>query len=204
MPGYTLMSVAPSLMNPRILGAAGSRGVQGRPNVLARLPSKLPISALTRRTTSQSLAIEEAIPRLSSLSLTQSESRPGGAEEEPSLLRGFQATVPSSELAKVRRRKVRGGLGDEDLGGEKIGLKRLGDQARGLLTNGSEREEEGLGVGRKQRRRRKARESSVRRVEGKLHLEDLKQQADEIRIDKENLTVRKVRYNIILSADLSP
>lgn len=187
----SLTAVAPSLLNPRILNAAG-RG-SPRPGVLGRLPSTLPIANLARRTTSQSLAIVEAIPQLSALSLNDPPAAPGGAEEEVSLLRGFQATVPSSELAKVRRRKIRGGLGDEDLGGEKIGLKRLGDRARGLLTDGSEREDEGLGVGRKQRRRRKARESGVRRVEGKLHLEDLKQQADEIRIDKENLYVRRVR-----------
>lgn len=86
---------------------------------------------------------------------------------------------------------IRGGLVDEDLGYEKIGLKRLGDRARGLLTEGEDADHEGLGVGRKNRKKRRERKD-MRRLEGKLHLEDLVKQADEIAQDKENLNIRTV------------
>lgn len=83
---------------------------------------------------------------------------------------------------------------DEDMGHEKFGLKRLGDQARGLLTEGEKGEQE-LGVGRSGKKRRKGRHSrkSSSGLGGKIHLEDLLQQADEIAQDKENLHVRTVR-----------
>jgi len=89
---------------------------------------------------------------------------------------------------------LRGGLVDQGLGYERIGLKKLGDRARGLLT---ERDKDGgsedsLGVGRKSRRKKRARISESRNLEGKLHLEDLLKQADEIAQDKENLHVRTV------------
>jgi division protein 1 len=117
---------------------------------------------------------------------------PGG--DQPSLIRGFKATVPSSELPKQRRRMIRGGLVDADLGYEKIGLKKLGDRARGLLTERDDGQEDidGLGVGRKHRKRRRTRMSEGRHLEGKMHLEDLLKQADEIAQDKENLHVRTV------------
>jgi division protein 1 len=118
--------------------------------------------------------------------------------EQPSLIKGFKATIPSSELPKQRRRLIRGGLGEEELGG-KLGLKKLGDRARGLLTEGCEdgdpRDQQELEMGRKSTRR-KARER--RRVQdahggrGKLCLEDLVKQADEISQDKENLHTRTV------------
>lgn len=80
------------------------------------------------------------------------------------------------------------------MGHEKIGLKVLGDRARGLLTEGGEGEE--LGVGQRNKRRRKGRHSKIGSggFGGKLHLEDLVQQADEIAQDKENLHVRTVSY----------
>lgn len=90
---------------------------------------------------------------------------------------------------------IRGGLVDEDLGFEKIGLKKLGDRARGLLTEISEEDSEGeLGVGRKNKKRRKDRQGRNRSnsLQGKMHLEDLVQQADEIAKDKDNLQVRTV------------
>jgi division protein 1 len=130
------------------------------------------------------------------MSLDPTSSGPQVAQEEPpSLIRGFRATIPSSEVAKQRRRMIRGGLIEEELGG-KIGLKKLGDRARGLLMErGEEEEERELDVGRKSRRRKareSRRQSDGRHLEGKLHLEDLLQQADEIAQDKENLQVRTV------------
>ena len=140
-----------------------------------------------------------------------------------SLIRGFKATIPTSELAKQRRRRVRGGVADDDLllldddgqgagsssaarlaGRNKIGLKKLGDRARGLLTNEGEEQteielEEERSRARKSRRRRLrkgrgakgegARELGI--IEG-LGLDELTRQVKEIAVDKDNLTVRKV------------
>ncbi|EJT46557.1 peripheral protein of the cytosolic face of the outer membrane, Mdv1p [Trichosporon asahii var. asahii CBS 2479] len=115
-----------------------------------------------------------------------------------SLIRGFKATIPTSELSKQRRRLIRGGLVDEDLGG-KLGLKALGDRARGLLTDGSDEIEAQHEAKRKDKRsrRKKLRErrSTMAHLEGKLHLEDLLQQADEIAQDKDNLAVRQSLIN---------
>jgi len=101
---------------------------------------------------------------------------------------------------------IRGGLVDEDLGHEKIGLKKLGDRARGLLTEGDDAES-GLGVGRKSRKKRRERVDARKRA-GRLHLEDLVKQADEIAQDKENLNVRTVSRShkivAVFSADDRP
>jgi division protein 1 len=98
---------------------------------------------------------------------------------------------------------IRGGLVDEDLGFEKIGLKKLGDRARGLLTEIGEEDENELGVGRKSKKKRKDRQGRNRSnsLQGKMHLEDLVQQADEITKDKENLQVRTVSMGSISSGD---
>ncbi|KAK4688019.1 hypothetical protein P7C73_g2094, partial [Tremellales sp. Uapishka_1] len=198
-----LSDLAPSLMNPRFINAANAfapsrLGQPSRPSSspfpLLRLPTALPggLQMMPNKTTSNSLAILEAVPKLSRLSLDVPRNAP--EVESVSLIKGFKATVPSSEVAKQRRRRVRGGLVDEDLGSEKLGLKLLGDRARGLLTERGEEDDDGLGVGKKQKRRRRARESrrisEGRHLEGKLHLEDLLQQADEIAQDKENLNTR--------------
>lgn len=161
---------------------------------LLRLPTVLPagLQNLPNRTTSSSLAIIEAVDNLASLSLDTPLNGPG--EELPSLIRGFKATIPSSELPKQKRRLIRGGIVDEDLGG-KIGLKRLGDRARGLLTERGDDDldlnEDLSGRSKKRRKQRESRrQSEGRHLEGKLHLEDLLHQADEIAQDKENLHVR--------------
>jgi division protein 1 len=184
--------VAPSLMQSKYLNRPpGSRpldragGRPAPPHSLLRLPTVLPggLSKLTIPQTSQSLAILESVPRLEQLSL---DPLPGQTPQEPapSLIRGFKATIPSSELAKQRRRMIRGGLVDEDMGHEKIGLKKLGDRARGLL-------------GQRGLKRRKGRHSKIGSggLAGRIHLEDLVQQADEIAQDKENLHVRTVSYS---------
>jgi division protein 1 len=156
-----------------------------------RLPTALPsgLSGLPFSTSANTLTIQEAVERLTHMSMDQT----AESNLTPSLIRGFKATVPSSELPKQRRRMIRGGLVDADLGYEKIGLKKLGDRARGLLTEGEvdeQQDRDGLGVGRRRKKRRERKDS--RRLEGKLHLEDLVKQADEIAQDKENLNVRTV------------
>lgn len=91
---------------------------------------------------------------------------------------------------------LRGEIVDADIGGDgKLGLKKLGDRARGLLTEGGEEQDGELAIGRKSRRRKKkrdARRNSSGHLESKLHLEDLLQQADEIAQDKDNLRIRQV------------
>ncbi|WVR03464.1 mitochondrial division protein 1 [Kwoniella sp. DSM 27419] len=200
-----LSDLAPSLMQPRFLNAAnnyaGSQALgqpPSRPSGLLRLPTSLPqgLQNVGNRATSNSLAILEAVDRLTAMSLSANPSS-ASQEEPPSLIKGFKATIPSSKLAKQRRRMIRGGLVDADLGFEKIGLKKLGDRARGLLTEGGGEEEDPseLEIGRKAKRRKRQREgrriSEGRHLQGKLHLEDLVQQADEITQDKENLHVRQ-------------
>lgn len=207
-------------MQPRILQHAPTSGSRplarpgsghASPHPLLRLPTTLPSSfaQLAARETSSSLAILEVAPSLAGLSLDNPLA--GMQEEPPSLIRGFRATIPSSELPKQRRRRVRGGLVDEDLrlggpggAGPGLGLKKLGERARGLLTDrqqgeeGSDTDSLGLGVGRrrKKRREREWRSTSLgKQIEGKLHLEDLVKQADEIAKDKENLQVRTVSWS---------
>ena len=187
-------------MQPRMVNAArnasSSRALQRpptRPGGLLRLPTSFPIgvTGIPTRATSNSLVIQEAVERLTSMSLDPQTST-AQEEELPSLIRGFRATMPSSELPKQRRRMLRGGMVDADFGYEKIGLKRLGDRARGLLTDGNE-EEMTDGAGRRSRRRKHRRGGSFGRAgTSKLRLEDLVQQADEIAQDKENLHVRTV------------
>lgn len=184
--------VAPSLMQPRY-----SRGLAGRPSSpmparpgLLRLPTNIPGLNMgpVQPTSSTGIQILERADALTRLALD---------DEAPavSLIRGFKATIPTSELSKQRRRLIRGGLVDEDLGG-KLGLKALGDRARGLLTDGSDEVEAQHEAKRKDKRsrRKKLRErrSTMAHLEGKLHLEDLLQQADEIAQDKDNLAVRQV------------
>lgn len=198
-------------MHPRILGNAAASnskrtlppGPAPRPNALLRLPTSLPggFATLSNRQTASSLAIIESVDKLASLSLDQPRLHPL-QEEQPSLIRGFKATIPSSEVAKQRRRLIRGGMAEEELGG-KMGLKRLGDRARGLLTEGGE---EGEGSesshdgGRKSRRkaREKRRAAEGKNAKGKkYHLEDLVKQADEIAQDKDNLQTRTVSLHTI-------
>ncbi|WWC66892.1 mitochondrial division protein 1 [Kwoniella pini CBS 10737] len=201
-----LSDLAPSLMQPKFLNAASTYGPSkslgkppSRPNSLLRLPTALPsgLSNVGTKPTSSSLAILEAVDRLQSLSLI--EENQGEEGEQPSLIRGFKATIPSSELAKQRRRVIRGDIVDADLGNSKLGLKKLGDRARGLLTNHEENhlEEDELALNRKSKRKKRQRDhnrrisESRRQLEGKLKSEDLVQQADEIQQDKENLHVRQ-------------
>jgi len=198
-------------MQPRFLNAATNHNSPrtlprpASPYQLLRMPTSLPagITSLPNRTTSSSLAILEAVDKLASLSLEKPKDGPEGAA--PSLIRGFKATVPSSEMPKQRRRMLRGGVVDEGLGYEKIGLKKLGNRARGLLTERDEDagSEDSLGVGRKLKRKKRARISESRHLEGKLHLEDLVKQADEIAQDKENLQVRTVRATLITRSELT-
>ncbi len=75
-----------------------------------------------------------------------------------------------------------------------MGLKRLGDKARGLLTEGDEEDEleKGLGVGRKQRKKRKGGRTGSIGPAKQMSMEELAIEVDEIGLDKDNLRVRRV------------
>lgn len=170
--------------------------------------------------TSASLAIIEGAPALLNLTIPAAEAglvnaaqneveqTATGSESQVSLYRGFKATVPTSELAKQRRRQVRGNIADDDLlltassssGGRALGLKKLGDRARGLLTEGEDQTEAELeeerSRARKLRRRRLrkgrggAQDGELAAIQG-LGLDELTRQVKEIAVDQDNLRVRK-------------
>lgn len=67
--------------------------------------------------------------RQASSSLTAYDDQSASASQV-SLLRGFEATIPSAKQARSRRRRERAREGP------RLGLKQMGDRARGLLTDG--------------------------------------------------------------------
>lgn len=209
-------------MNPKGIGARNTSAARilgsyegGTMSALGRFSTGLPQTFFKynkEKPTSTSLMIMEAVPRLLATPVDADDGdvftahRRTTVDKVP-LIQGFKATIPSSEMAKQRRRRVRGGLADEEVGGGlggKIGLKRLGDQARGLLTEGDGDgdiivAEDAKTVGRKSRRRRRG-YKDARHAGGKeLGLEELMRQADEIGMDKENLRVRRVSSALLAS-----
>ena len=188
--------VAPVLMTPKLVHAASSSskprsslGPAGNRMDLAalgRAPLRLTLG--TRRITSTDLQIAEATDELLAAEVPDEEP-PSGV----SLLRGFNATIPSSERGKARRRQMR------NVEAPRMGLKKLGMNARGLLTedDASGSEDDLVVVGRetnvtsRQKGKRRARESLSASVSfGK---EELRRQKKEILLDKENIHVRRVR-----------
>ena len=122
---------------------------------------------------------------------------PEGVAQNVSLLRGFNATIPSAEKGRVRRRQTR------NVDTPRLGLKKMSLGARGLL-GADEDEDDGESVaseedvvmvgtarGRKSKVKRKGRQSlSAAKV---LGADELTRQTHEIERDKENLHVRRVR-----------
>lgn len=192
-------------MTPRMVNAAAT--VNGRPRpvegsstihrsrvdfaTLGRAPMRFGIG--TRRITSRDLQIVEASEEL----LGEEIPEPEGVAQDVSLIRGFQATIPSADKSRTRRRQTR------NVEAPRIGLKKLGMNARGLLADEEEHEGESVASeedlvmvgkpeprGRKLKPKRKGRQSlSAGKVFG---TEELKRQTHEIRRDKENLHVRRV------------
>lgn len=185
-------------MNPRLVAAT----VNSRSNAIAsqaktshaldfatlgRAPLRMTLGS--RRITSGDLQIVEAADEL-----LQSEV-PEPEVEGVSLLRGFNATIPSSNKSRARRRKMR------SIDTPRIGLKKLGMNARGLLTDEAEddklegqsvaSEEDMIMIGGKMDRKGKGRESlSTSKTLGK---DELVRQQKEIIRDKENVHVKRVK-----------
>ncbi|KAF7310505.1 Trp-Asp repeats containing protein [Mycena chlorophos] len=194
-----LSDLAPVIMTPRMINETANAHM--RRQTMGSLPpppssnSKLDFATLgrtpkkfgSRRITSGDLSIVEATEDL----LSQEIPEPVGVASDVSLLRGFNATIPSAEQGKVRRRQMR------SVETPRIGLKRLGMSARGLLTDDDEHdgqsvtsEEDVVVVPRDAGKgRRRGRESlSTAKTLGR---DELTRQSKEIIRDKENIHVKR-------------
>ncbi|EGO02824.1 hypothetical protein SERLA73DRAFT_47795 [Serpula lacrymans var. lacrymans S7.3] len=162
---------------------------------LGRAPMRMSLGG--RRITSRDLQIVEATEELLDAEVPE----PEGVASNVSLLRGFNATIPSAEKSRTRRRQMR------NVDTPRIGLKKLGMSARGLLMDEEEDEDEGRSVAseedvvvvtkaherNKRKGKRRGRESlSASKTLGK---EELTRQTKEIMRDKENLHVRRSLIN---------
>ncbi|KAH9005869.1 WD40 repeat-like protein [Lactarius hatsudake] len=193
-----LADLAPVIMTPKMM--AHAQTVSARPRAvgvsstrptldfatIGRTPLRLGLGA--RRTTSRELQVVEMASEL--LAAPLPDASPDEEVGMPSLLRGFEATVPSADSARVRRRATR------NVDAPRLGLKRMSLGARGLLAepaaDEAESEEDVVVVTRERGRRgrkKRGRESlSANKVFGR---EELERQTREIARDKENLHVRR-------------
>jgi division protein 1 len=188
-------------MTPRLMNAASSGPSKPRESInhrmdfatLGRAPLRLSLG--TKRITSTDLQIAEATEEL----LAEEIPEPEGVAQDISLLRGFNATIPSSQRGKTRRRQMR------NVDTPHMGLKKLGMNARGLLTEDDDSgmsEDDLVIVARSNKSRGKQKEKT--RLKGKrraresfgatvsLGQDELKRQTQEILLDKENIHVRRV------------
>lgn len=178
---------------PRAVGTSSTRPALDFATI-GRAPLRLGLGA--QRKTSRELEVVETASDLLAAAL------PDASPEEmgmPSLLRGFEATVPSAETARARRRATR------NVDAPRLGLKRLSLGSRGLMTEAAveeaESEEDVVVVARERGRhgrKKRGRESlSANKVFGR---EELERQTREIARDKENLHVRRVRFPLTAQA----
>lgn len=200
-----LTDLAPVIMTPRMMNAAATVSSRSRGSLGASAPggSRLDFATLgrapmrltlgTRRITSRDLQIVEATDELLDAEIPEAE----GVASDVSLLRGFNATVPSSEKNRTRRKQMR------NVETPRIGLKKLGMSARGMMMEDEEdrsiaSEEDVVVVSRldergKRKGKRRGRESlSAAKTLGK---DELRRQTQEILLDKENLHVRRSLIN---------
>ncbi|KIK15880.1 hypothetical protein PISMIDRAFT_686895 [Pisolithus microcarpus 441] len=194
-----LSDLAPVIMTPRMMHAAATvtsrsrGGINGVLNgssrmdfaTLGRAPMRLTLGS--RRVTSRDLQIVEAKEELLSAEVPE----PEGIASDVSLLRGFNATIPSSDRNRTRRRQVR------NVDTRKVG-SRQGLLTRGTPDEGEQGEERRSTAGEdgalvvgpgKTKGKRMPRESlSTTKLLGK---DELSRQAQEIIRDRENLHVRR-------------
>jgi division protein 1 len=173
-------------VRPRAIGTSSTRPTLNF-STIGRTPLRLGLGA--RRTTSRELEVVETASELLTAAL------PDAPQPDemgmPSLLRGFEATVPSADTARARRRATR------NVDAPRLGLKRLSLGARGLMAEEAESEEDVVVVvareqrGRRGRKKRGRESLSANKVFGR---EELERQTREIARDKENLHVRRVGF----------
>ncbi|KAG6814439.1 hypothetical protein H0H92_007443 [Tricholoma furcatifolium] len=198
-----LSDLAPVIMTPRMINSAATVASRPRASIADSHAGKSRLDFATlgrarmsfgsRRITSRDLQIVEATEELLEAEVPDT----GDNSSSVSLLRGFNATIPSADQSRTRRRQMR------NVETPRIGLKKLGMSARGLLTE--EDDNEGQSVtseddvvvvsaseaGKKGKKR--GRESlSAQKILGK---EELTRQTQEIQRDKENLHVRRSLIN---------
>ena len=153
---------------------------------IGRAPLRFTVN---RRITSRDLQVVEAANELLEAEVPE----PEGVASNVSLLRGFNATIPSAEKGKSRRRQTR------NVDTPTLGLKKLGLNARGLLA---EDEHEGqnavsdddvvlVNETTPKAKRRPRPSLATAKTLGK---DELKRQRGEILKDKENIQVKRVRY----------
>lgn len=164
---------------------------------LGRAPLRLSMGS--RRITSRDLQIVEATDEL----LQSEVPEPDGVASSVSLLKGFNATIPSADVGRTRRRQMR------SVDAPRIGLRKLGMNARGLLTDDEDHDgrsvtsEDDVVIVSPQESasksgKRRGRESlSASKLFGK---DELTRQRKEIVRDKENLHVKRVRMYLISRA----
>ncbi|KAF9015415.1 WD40-repeat-containing domain protein [Cyathus striatus] len=200
-----LSDLAPAIMTPRMMTSAAT--ISSRSNsslgtshisgsrldfaTLGRAPLKLGLGS--RRITSRDLQIVEATDELLEAEVPE----PEGVASDVSLLRGFNATIPSADQSRSRRRRTR------TVNTPRLGLKRLGMAARGLMMDEDEYEDQiscseddahSVSPADSARRfKRRTRESLS--TSKKLGKEELTRQTKEIQRDKENLHVRRSLIN---------
>ncbi|KAI0089996.1 WD40 repeat-like protein [Irpex rosettiformis] len=190
-------------MTPRMASAtanAASRRVIGSSSVsssrmdfatLGRAPLRIGLGS--RRMTSRDLQVIEATDEL----LEEEIPEPEGVASNVSLLKGFNATIPSAEKARTRRRQTR------NIDAPRLGLKKLGMGSRGLLMDDEDEsvasEEDVVLVGSSTSKGKKGKTTRKGRtsLSAKVHLgkEELVRQTHEIQRDKENLHVRRALIN---------
>ncbi|KAK4703317.1 hypothetical protein P7C70_g2902, partial [Phenoliferia sp. Uapishka_3] len=120
------------------------------------------------------------------------------------LIRGFAATTPAAQMARLERRRKRAGLGEQALGLEgKLGLKARGDKARGLLAADGEDDVTELGInrrtsgaqGKKRRTHRKSDSGGVVPDEIELSPEELVKDGQAVEQDMSNVSVKRALLN---------
>src|SRR6266576_5730540 len=120
-------------MTPRMINSASSISSRQRTRVadssspidfasIGRAPLRLTLGS--HRVTSRDLQIVEAAEELLEAEIPE----PDGVVTNVSLLRGFNATIPSADQNRARRRQMR------SVDTPRLGLKRLGMTARGMIT----------------------------------------------------------------------
>ncbi|KAJ6519299.1 WD40-repeat-containing domain protein [Mycena sanguinolenta] len=191
-----LSDLAPVIMTPRMINSTANASL--RRQTISPVPqskSKLDFATLgraplrlggSRRTTSGDLQIVEATDELLRTEIPE----PDGVASDVSLLRGFNATIPSAEAGRTRRRQMR------NVETPRLGLKKLGMSARGLLTEDEDHDVQSVAseddvvlVPREGKGKRRGRESlSAAKTLGK---DELTRQSKEIMRDKENIHVRR-------------
>ncbi|KAJ6573994.1 WD40-repeat-containing domain protein [Mycena vulgaris] len=201
-----LSDLAPVIMTPRMISSTASASLRSRQSVgsphyssMSSSNSKLDFATLgraplrlgmgSRRITSGDLQIVEATDEL----LRSEIPEPDGVASDVSLLRGFNATIPSSEQSRTRRRQMR------NVDTPRIGLKKLGMNARGLLTEDEDHDVQSVtseddvvvvprDAGTLKGKRRGRESLSAAKTLGK---DELTRQSKEIMRDKENIHVRR-------------